>query len=281
MNFSGQSNASPHELERLRPLALEIDSRGDATVTLYPGHYEFQVSETKAKRLVEFDVPRAGEGSSTVKLPSLGPTGTIAGRLVDVVTHEPIANRMVFAYTKGADANWLDLGVQLSDDDGRFRFAEIPPGSVQLRIEAGAREPWPTPDETSPYGRASCDCTVAANQVNEIEIALPPIKAANATFKTVDLDAHVTDAATGRPLEKAFVEVTLKLGETSQELLDERTDGDGHLTAKLFAGASYSITVWTRGESGDDSNSPYVTQHLDLAPKDGLLHVEVALAKRR
>ena len=283
-NFSGPVCGALHELERLRPLALEIDSRGDATAELYPGHYSFQVSESIVKRAADFDVPRTGEARATVKLPALGPTGVIAGRLIDLQTKRPIAKRKVYAFQKGDDSKWLDLGVQLSDDDGRFRFESAPVGSIQLSIEGGSRGDalrWNEPDPSSPYGEARRIVDVVANQASDVEIELPPIHAAGANAPTVDLEARVTDATTGRPIAKAYVQVKLNLGGTSHELIDSPTDDDGRLSAKLYPGETYSVTVWTAGSSGDGSSSPYQTQHLELAPKDGLLRVDVALTPQR
>jgi RNA polymerase sigma factor (sigma-70 family) len=283
-SFSGPVDAAYHEIERLRPFALEIDSRGDATAELYPGHYSFQVSESTVKRGVEFEVPRTGEGRATVKLPALGPTGAIAGRLIDLSSKRPIARRKVFAFQQGGDAKWLDVGVRLSDDDGRFRFEEAPVGSIRINVAAGLMGdllPWNEPDPSSPYGSAEQEVQVAANRLSEVEIALPPVKSAGANLPTVDFEARVTDATTGRPVAKAGVVVTLKLGETRHQLLSARTDDDGRLAAKLYAGESYSLAVWTFRSSGDSSTSPYAPQNLELTPKDGALHVEVALTPRR
>jgi RNA polymerase sigma-70 factor (ECF subfamily) len=287
MSFSGPVQAAAYrELGRLRPLALEIDSRGDAIAELFPGHYSFQVSESTATRGVELDVPRSGEGRTIVKLPVLGPTGVIVGRLADLVTHAPIAHRKVFAWSASEGAKHIELGLRLTDDEGRFRFAEVPAGRVNLNVYGGflgSLDPSLQPDPQSPYGMAVRSSTIEAGKENEIEILLPPINGNASNLPTVDVDARVTDAATGLPIAKACVIVELKLGEASHELLHSQTDDEGRLTARIFAGESYSVDVFTAAvvrKGRDGSPSPYQSKKFEAAPKDGVLLLDVALARR-
>ncbi|MES1261841.1 MAG: carboxypeptidase regulatory-like domain-containing protein, partial [Acidobacteriota bacterium] len=52
-------------------------------------------------------------------------TGTIAGRITDALTHQPIHRALVMAPNGSRD---------LTDDDGSYTVKEVPPGDIPLRI---------------------------------------------------------------------------------------------------------------------------------------------------
>jgi RNA polymerase sigma-70 factor (ECF subfamily) len=284
-NFSGPVAATYRELERLRAMTFEIDPLGDARVELFPGHYEWQASESSVQRRVVFDVTRVVGQRLVVRLPSLGPTGELSGRLVELGSGKPIAGFGVHAVLANPGGEGATLGERVTDADGRFRFEQIPAGAVRLIAfdDAGRRARFDKLKAPaglrSPYDQAEQECAVEPGRVNEVEIALPPVHAEHPDFPTLELVATVRDPD-GRPLEKATVRVKVSIGAASCIVAEFETDEQGRGSARVFTGDSYRLLVngpWPAGEK----RPPFQSQQLDATPRDGVVAVEVVLQRRQ
>ena len=283
-NFDGPVTARYREFERLRRLAPELDGHGDATLELDPGSYSFHVSDGGPAGEAKFDVPSADGGPITVRVPVLRESGSLVGRVVDSVTGKPIAKRKVYATPRRDGQQAIEPEMHLTDDAGRFRFDRLPVGPTRVDVQAGEigdLQPYLEPDPTSPYGSGSQECTVEKDGETTLEFTLPPIKAKNVAFATLVLDARVTDAASGRPLEGATLNVHARIGATDVEVVSETTDAEGRVRTSVFAGEKYSISIYGPVERRSRNGQEYVSVTLQCTPENGVLTVAAALAKGR
>jgi len=100
-------------------------------------------------------------------------------------------------------------------------------------------------------------------------------------FATLVLDARVTDAASGRPLEGATLNVHARIGATDVEVVSETTDAEGRVRTSVFAGEKYSISIYGPVERRSRNGQEYVSVTLQCTPENGVLTVAAALAKGR
>jgi RNA polymerase sigma-70 factor (ECF subfamily) len=284
MNFDGPVTARYREIERLRHLAPELDGHGDATLELDLGSYDFHVSDGGPAGEAKFDVPSADGSPITVRIPVLRDSGVIVGRVVDSVTGKPIVNRKVYATSRRDGQQPLEPELHLTDADGRFRFDRLPVGPTRVSVQAGEigdEQRYLEPDPTSPYSSGSQECTVVKDGETEVEFSLPPLKAKDANLPTRVLDARVTDAASGRPLEGATLYVHARFGATDIEIASATTDADGRVRTPVFAAEKYSVSIYGPVDPRNKNGPEYGVHHLDCTPENGVLTVVAALAKGR
>ena len=279
--FDGPVTARYQELERLRHLAPELDGNGDATLELDPGNYDFHVSDGGPAGEAKFDVPSADGSPITVRIPVLRESGSLVGRVVDSVTGKPIVKRKVYAMPRRDGSQAIEPELRLTDEAGRFRFDRVPVGPVRVNVHAdqvGDEQPYLDPDPTSPYSSGSQECTVEKDGETALEFSLPPIHAKDANLPTLVLDARVTDAASGRPLEGATLYVHARIGATDVEVGSETTDAEGRVRTRVFAAEKYSVSIYGPYLRRDSKGPAYVQSTLQCAPVNGVLSVVAALA---
>ena len=282
-NFNGPVAAAYREFEQLRHFQVTIDSLGDATAALYPGHYQFRVSEKGPPRTIDFDVPNHGDASVEIRLPVLGPSGLLIGKLIELGSGAPIARRMLTAYTRDEAGKHVELGFQETGTDGSFEFDALPPGPVELWIYAahlGGHGRSVIPDPTSPYGFAYFHTSVAADATTEVEVALPPIHAKNPSYTTKPCDVLITDATTGAPLENCSIDLYATVGVGEFFVATLQTDVHGSAQADLFAADHYRATI-AGPENADGSTLPtYRRRELRFDAEDDVLTLETTLDRR-
>jgi RNA polymerase sigma factor (sigma-70 family) len=284
VGLDGPVLAAYREFEAMRHFRLELDAHGDARIDLYPGHYVFRVFESTVKRELAFDVAQRDDNSVDVRLPSLGPTATLSGRLVELGSGAVIAKRKVFGSLVVDGAKPVELGIRVADERGEFRFDDVPAGTVRLVVAGGSLADnfaWREPDPTSPYGDAEHVCHVELGHENRVEIALPPIRSDPPRFDTVEFDATVTDTS-GHVLEGAALQLEVQSGATTFEVADLRTDERGHAKSRVYAAEKYLLAVYGPFDHAAPAGSWYLSQpRKEFTPKEGVLHLDVALEKRK
>jgi RNA polymerase sigma-70 factor (ECF subfamily) len=282
--FDGPVTARFQELERLRHLAPELDGHGDATIELDPGAYDFHVSDGGPAGEAKFDVPSADGSPITVRVPILRDSGALVGRVVDSVTGKPIVKRKVYATPRREGQQAIEPEMRLTDDDGRFRFDRLPAGPTRVSVyagEIGDEQPYFESDPTSPYTTASQECVVEKDRETALEYSIPPIQAKDANLPTLVLDARVTDATSGRPLEGATLYVHARVGATDVEIASATTDAEGRVRTPVFAAEKYSVSIYGPFDRRSKNGQEYVSVTLPCTPENGVLTVVAALAKGR
>lgn len=287
----GVCELDPNENARLHALAVEVDSRGDATLELYPGEHWFLAAIGRLRESSKIVVPRDRDARATFCLPDERPMGTLRGRLVEFGSGEPIVGRDLKAYALRPNGLSNTAGTATSDRDGRFEIASVPSGDVVVEVMAdcvGGREGDGPRDPKSEYGRAQRRTTVEAGRATTTDFELPPIRAPSrwkgGRMPTIALAARVVDKATGAPLEGAMVDVQIERGGTTLDVGAATTGADGRAAAEVLAAAALSVdryVVWVSGPYDAKSAAPtHTSVKLDLAPSDGVLTVDVALAPK-
>jgi RNA polymerase sigma factor (sigma-70 family) len=287
----GVCELDPNENARLHALAVEVDSRGDAKLELYPGEHWFLAAIGRLRESSKIVVPRDRDASATFRLPDERPTGTVRGRLVEFGSGEPIVGRDLKAFAMRPNGRSNTAGTATSDHDGRFEIASVPSGDVVVEVMAdcvGGREGDGPNDPKSEYGRAERRTTVEAGRATTIDFELPPIHAPS-RWKTgrmpaIALAARVVDAASGAPLAGATISVQIARDETTLDVGAATTGADGRAAAEVLAADALSVeryVVWVMGPYDTKAAAP--THHsvkLELAPSGGALTVDVELARR-
>jgi hypothetical protein len=286
----GPALAGSRHFDLMNELRPSPDSRGDATLDLYPGHYVFRIADAALSpvlaRDVELEVPRTcGAGTSEsrteLRLPIPGPTGTLRGRLVDESSGRPIPRRDVHCAVMIDGAPTIQLEMTCADAEGRFVFEGIPEGVAELTIRAdchaGTSEGSVTVDDpSSPYAFATERVPIVASQVADVDVALPPVRGSKAAVATLPLDLDAFDAASGRAL--VGVEIGVFAVRASGERLAGtlHTDAAGHAHAELLAAERYRLRA--RRWADQTTQTPaYPTAEIEVEPKDGAVATRVAL----
>jgi 5-hydroxyisourate hydrolase-like protein (transthyretin family) len=200
------------------------------------------------------------------------------------VTGKPIVKRKVYATPRREGQQAIEPEMRLTDDDGRFRFDRLPAGPTRVSVyagEIGDEQPYFESDPTSPYTTASQECVVEKDRETALEYSIPPIQAKDANLPTLVLDARVTDATSGRPLEGATLYVHARVGATDVEIASATTDAEGRVRTPVFAAEKYSVSIYGPFDRRSKNGQEYVSVTLPCTPENGVLTVVAALAKGR
>ncbi len=275
--------AAPDRYALLNRFRVEPDSHGDAVVTLHPGNYRFRARETTVMRIVSFDVPRDGRGRATLRLPVVGATGTLRGRLVDEASGGPIARHDVLASMKLERFDPIELGMVTTDAEGRLEFAEVPVGRVELTIRGdtvgGTSDGghMRIDDRDSPWGSATRWVSVAAGERVDLEFALPPVRSPTATFAKSAVEVRVVDAASKAPLgDVDLAVVALRGADEELELGTLHCDRAGIARADLFAAGRYRLRA-SRFPDASSGSPAIPEQEFEVAATGDTLAVTIEL----
>lgn len=163
-----------------------------------------------------------GAGTTTERTVKLRPAAVITTTVVDRATGRPVADVCVAAFLP-KQARLVDGYGYCSDRDGRIRVGLLDTGEYRLFVDPfGSRygRQWVGPDGGTGDEREAAVVATTAGQT----VAAPQIKLDRAGTVT----GRVTDAATGEPIENAFVSVlTAHPGVGAS---DATTDADGRYT---------------------------------------------------
>jgi protocatechuate 3,4-dioxygenase beta subunit len=119
-------------------------SSADGRVTLTgipPGEYTIRAvtAEGAGKATITL-----GQGVTATATVTIGAWATVSGRIVDKTTGKPLANISAFVHDALLDDNAaggdLDAPGWITDADGRFTIARVPPGSGEVLIFTGTGE---------------------------------------------------------------------------------------------------------------------------------------------
>jgi len=270
-------------LDRFR---VEPDSRGDAVVTLLPGSYRFRAREASVMRVVAFDVPRDGRGRATLRLPVVGATGTLRGRLVDEASGAPIARHDVLASLRLERFDPIELGMVTTDAQGRFEFAVVPAGRVELTIRGdtigGTSDGHiDIDDRDSPWSSATRWVSVSAGERVDLEIALPPVRLPTASIAKAAVEVRVVDAASKAPLGDVDLTV-IALRSADEELTVGKLHCDraGIARGDLFAAPRYRLRA-SRFPDASSGAPAIPAQEFEVAAEGATLAVTIELATSR
>ena len=110
--------------------------------------------------------------------------GGVAGRVLDGVSAEPVSGvTVILIWPDDGSGGESRQEVQVTEGDGGFEFASIPPGTYTLSfIKSGYRASNMTGFE------------IVADQVNTADFPLPPLEI-QASGEVLELDAYVVEAA--------------------------------------------------------------------------------------
>jgi outer membrane receptor protein involved in Fe transport len=110
--------------------------------------------------------------------------GTLAGRVFDAATGQPLERVTVLLKIPAAPGALPQQEVQVTDADGAFEFASVPPGRYDITyVKAGYRNSTMT------------DVAVRANRLNRADFPLPPLPA-DASGDVLQLEEFVVEAET-------------------------------------------------------------------------------------
>jgi TonB-dependent receptor len=135
--------------------------------------------------------------------------GTVAGRVFDAATGQPLERVTVLLKFPSAPDGEPSQEVQITDADGAFEFASVPPGLYQITyIKAGYRNSTMT------------DFMVRRDALNRADFPLPPL-AADESGEVLQLEEFVVEAATAAEM-MASLETRLE----SDQLLNIMSEED-------------------------------------------------------
>ncbi|MGH9362837.1 MAG: MSCRAMM family protein, partial [Thermoanaerobaculia bacterium] len=180
----------------------------------------FRVPDLAPGQAVDIEVTRRGYGGTEIPgvVPpsdpltvTLHPAVRVSGRVVDPDA-KPVANAEVFLIVerqRGGSYAMRSAGRSTSDDEGRFLFADVEPGTLHVSAQAEGRQP----------AELAGVQAVAGRDVADLELVLAP----GATVEGRVLDSD------GRPALEVLVRPVEEDGARgfSRVSVSATTDGDG------------------------------------------------------
>ncbi|PRP96387.1 Nickel uptake substrate-specific transmembrane region [Enhygromyxa salina] len=162
--------------------------------------------------------------------------GSLRGGVVEV-GGRPVPSARVLAVRRSVNGRWR--GETLTDAEGHFAFASLPPGSYQVDVLAEGGQPL----TTSSGAAASASASVEGGEASELEFVVVP--------QTGVITGVVVDGD-GEPLTAAFVcakpdvlppDAVVSRGRCAPRM----TDVDGSFEIRRLSGGQFTLEARVRG----------------------------------
>jgi hypothetical protein len=260
------------ELDRVSGLVLVTDAEGRCALDLFPGSYRATLALPSGGGLQVSVLVALRPGPEQV-IHAVRAGVTLRGRVLEEGSEQPVADRPVFVNRPDALRSVDRLGRAMTDADGRFEIAGLPPGRVRLLLALQGRGEDARSDPDSPWPTAHVEVDLDATR-DELVVHVPRARGPGAVERTVPLALRVTSAQDGAPLDGASAYALVLRGGLWVHAGDVRTDATGRGEGRLIGGQRYRVFV-----SGRWSPKPprWKGVELERSPAAGGLEVEIAL----
>ena len=164
------------------------------------GHFSVTVSSDGGQRLVEIDLAE-GEAKAGLDL-TLAELVKVTGRVVDVVTHEPVVGMRILAMPSsgGRISSRDDKDANITDTTGRFTLQDIPLGEMSFLGFSSAAD--------TGYGTLQAVRTIAGSGTVDVgELAIPRRRLKEGQTAG-NLGLRFKERAAGAPMLEQSLEVS-------------------------------------------------------------------------
>lgn len=266
----GWSGQIAGDMDRLLSLQARTDPAGEVTLSLYEGDYQVVGFAGTLRRASEV---RVTAGTATIDVPWIPSEAAIFGRVLEVGSGAPIANRPVHVFSRtrnDADEPWITL----TDADGRYELPRLPSRPLTVRFRLGAVGLDLDRDPESPWPDVAWEITLTPGTRTEHDVSVPRVRGDGAEEAIVPLVATIVESGTRVPLAGATVYVEIGRGDLWIEGGSFASDEGGRATGRVLLGERYRFHVW-RAPAGARVSHGRMT--LEASPVHGHLDLEVAL----
>ena len=219
------------KVQALGSVITETDARGEFSLWVKSGTLEVKArADGYAETMEDVWVPASADPVRIELV--LTPEASLAGTVIDAITHEPVAGARVVVGT--SNWGWDDGEATFSDTKGRFRVGKLTPKRyvVTARTSTG-------------FGKAPSVLVGLAQTIEGVTVELHP------AFR---IDGRIVDAATRNDCERG-AQVALQDRATSK-FLDLRRAADGSHFADGVLPGTYSVTIYCAGARLRESYPP-------------------------